>query len=96
MYEYKAKIIKVYDGDTVTAVIDLGFNVSITEKVRLYGLDAPEVRGDERPDGLISRDRLRDRILDQDVIIKTQNTRKPRRLLGLFFDLSQGNIISHI
>lgn len=76
MYEYKAKIIKVYDGDTVTAVIDLGFNVSITEKVRLYGLDAPEVRGDERPDGLISRDRLRDRILDQDVIIKTQKDKK--------------------
>lgn len=76
MYEYRAKIIKVYDGDTVTAVIDLGFNVSITERVRLHGLDAPEIRGDERSDGLISRDRLRERILDQDVVIKTQKDKK--------------------
>jgi micrococcal nuclease len=76
MYEYRAKIISVYDGDTVTAVIDLGFNVSVTEKLRLFGLNAPEVRGDERPDGLISRDKLRERILDQDVIIKTQKDKK--------------------
>jgi micrococcal nuclease len=71
MYEYRAKITEVYDGDTVTAVVDLGFNVSITEKIRLSGLNAPEVRGEERPDGLISRDRLRDKILGKEVVLKT-------------------------
>jgi len=76
MYEYKARIVKVYDGDTVTAVVDLGFNVSVTEKLRLHGLDTPEIRGEERPDGLISRDRLRERILDQEVTIKTFKDKK--------------------
>jgi micrococcal nuclease len=66
----------VYDGDTITAVVDLGFNISVTEKFRLSNLDAPELRGDERPDGLISRDRLREKILDQEVIIKTQRDKK--------------------
>ncbi len=71
MYEYKAKITAVYDGDTLTAEVDLGFNIKITEKFRLSGLNAPEVKGDERGDGLISRDRLRDKILGREVIIKT-------------------------
>jgi micrococcal nuclease len=76
MYEYKATIIKVYDGDTVTAIIDLGFNVSVKENIRLARINTPEVRGDERPDGLISRDRLSERILNQEVIIKTNKDKK--------------------
>lgn len=76
MYEYKAKVIKVYDGDTITVLADLGFNITIKEKIRLYGLNTPEVRGAERPDGLISRDRLRERILDKEVIIKTKKDKK--------------------
>jgi len=76
MYEYKAKITGVYDGDTVTAVIDLGFGVSKIEKLRLGRIDAPEIRGEERPDGLISRDRLREKILDKEVVIKTEKDKK--------------------
>lgn len=76
MYEYRAKVIKVYDGDTITVLIDLGFGVTFKEKLRLYGINTPEVRGKERPDGLISRDRLRERILDEDVIIKTLKDKK--------------------
>ena len=49
MFEYRAHIIKVYDGDTVTADIDLGFNVILKkQKLRLIGIDAPEIRGAER------------------------------------------------
>lgn len=93
MYEYKAKIIAVYDGDTVTAQIDLGMNVSVTEKLRLHNLDAPEIRGDERPDGLISRDRLREKILDKEVIIKTfkDKTGKYGRYIAEIF-LGEENI----
>lgn len=76
MYEYNAKIISVYDGDTVTAEVDLGFNVTITEKFRLVRINAPEVRGEEREDGLKSRDRLRELILNKNVIIKTLKDRK--------------------
>ncbi|MEK6828588.1 MAG: thermonuclease family protein [Nanoarchaeota archaeon] len=71
MYEYKAKVTSIYDGDTLVAEVDLGFNIKITEKFRLSGLNAPEVKGDEKGDGLISRDRLRDKILGKEVTIKT-------------------------
>lgn len=45
MYEYKVKIVRVVDGDTVDVDIDLGFNVVLTkERVRIYGIDTPESR----------------------------------------------------
>ena len=71
MYQYKATIIDVYDGDTVTAKVDLGFLISQEMKLRLYGIDTPELRGSEREEGLKVRDILREMILDQEVIINT-------------------------
>lgn len=44
MYQYRFTFTKVIDGDTVDGVIDLGFGVSLKERIRLYGIDAPEVR----------------------------------------------------
>ncbi len=88
MYTYHAKISKVYDGDTVTATIDLGFNVVLKgEKIRLYGLNAPEVRGDERAEGLKSRDWLREKILGKQVILKTIEDKKGKygRYLGIIY-----------
>ena len=41
MYEYKAKLIRVIDGDTIDALIDLGFDVWVKKRIRLYGIDAP-------------------------------------------------------
>ena len=69
MYQYKAKIIDVYDGDTVTAVVDLGFLHFQEMKLRLYGIDTPELRGEEREQGIIVRDILREMILDKEVVI---------------------------
>ena len=96
MYEYKAKIVKVYDGDTVTAEIDLGFNVIIKEKIRLSGINAPEVRGKERPQGLLSRDFLRDMILGQYVTIKTMRDKKGKygRYRGTIFLEEEGDFIN--
>lgn len=71
MYEYKAKVIKVYDGDTITCEIDLGFEISFTKSIRLARINTPEIRGDEREQGLISKERVVELILDKDVIIKT-------------------------
>lgn len=45
MYVYSCKVLKVVDGDTLDLEIDLGFNVRIKERVRLYGVDTPEVFG---------------------------------------------------
>jgi micrococcal nuclease len=47
MYEYKA-VIKVYDGDTITAQVDLGFHFNFTNSFRLARIDCPEVRGESR------------------------------------------------
>jgi len=43
-YNYKAKIIRVIDGDTLEMMVDLGFSVWINQNMRLYGIDAPETR----------------------------------------------------
>ena len=87
-FVYNAYVDSVYDGDTITCTIDLGFGIYFSkQKIRLYGLDTPEVRGEERDDGLISRDKLRDRILDKDVIIKTIKDKKCKygRYLGIIY-----------
>lgn len=70
-YVYKAEITEVYDGDTCTAIVDLGMNVRIKVKLRLSGINAPEVRGADKLGGIKSRDYLRSLILHRDVMIKT-------------------------
>jgi micrococcal nuclease len=61
LYHYRAVIAEVYDGDTVTADVDLGFSVWLRgERLRLARINAPEVRGDEKESGLAARDFLRD------------------------------------
>jgi len=71
MYTYKAKIIAVYDGDTVTAVVDLGFLHFQEMKLRLYGIDTPELRGAEKVEGKKVRDIVRSMILDKEVTIRS-------------------------
>jgi micrococcal nuclease len=87
MYTYKAKITEVYDGDTVTALVDLGFRISFEIKIRLLGINTPELRGAERPQGLIARDRLRELILNKEVVLKTEKDRQEKfgRWLGKIF-----------
>ena len=77
LYTYNAKITSVYDGDTVTADVDLGFHIwAAGEKLRLHRINAPEVRGAERPQGLISRDWLREKLVGKDVLIRTIKDKK--------------------
>ena len=88
MYEYSAEVKKVYDGDTITVDFDLGFGIILRkQKIRLLGINTPEVRGESREQGLISRDRLRERILGKIVTIKTSRDKKGKygRWLGEVF-----------
>ena len=88
MYEYKATVTKVYDGDTITVDFDLGFGILIRkQKIRLVGINTPEVRGPEKPQGIISRNALRQRILGKVVTIKTFKDKKGKygRWLGEVF-----------
>lgn len=79
MYQYEAKIVKVYDGDTVTAEIDLGFSVKIKQTLRLKDINAPEVCGPEKLEGKKSRDFLRDLILRKKVMIETTKLGKKEK-----------------
>ena len=61
MYSYNAVADRVVDGDTVDALIDLGFNVWIKKRIRLHGIDAPESRTrdlEEKAKGLAAKDKL--------------------------------------
>ena len=58
MFEYRARIVRVIDGDTVEADIDLGFQVSLRATLRLTGIDTPEVRGPDRAEGLAATEYL--------------------------------------
>ena len=51
LFKYRARINRVIDGDTVEATFDLGFKISITHKLRLIDIDAPEIRGKEKIKG---------------------------------------------
>jgi len=70
-YEYEAKVIDVYDGDTITCDVDLGFHITARIKFRLFGIDTPELRGEEREEGLRVRDIVRERILNKQVLLKS-------------------------
>ena len=85
LYVYKAHVVSVYDGDTCTVDIDLGLRTWIRkEKIRLHGINAPEIRGAEREQGLKSAEYLRRLILDRDIILQTIKDRKEKygRYLG--------------
>lgn len=86
-YVYKAYIKEVYDGDTCTAIVDLGMRVSMEIKIRLYGINAPEIRGSEKGQGVRSREYLRNLILGKTVIIATRKdkTEKYGRWLAEIF-----------
>lgn len=72
LYFYKAVVKSVYDGDTVTLDIDLGLGSWLkNQKIRLYGINTPEIRGEERESGLISKHRLSDMILGREIVIET-------------------------
>jgi len=72
LFQYKAFVTAVYDGDTCTVDIDLGLHVWIkNEKIRLYGINAPELRGNERAKGLLARDFLRSVILNKEITLRT-------------------------
>ena len=85
MYEYRAFVRKVYDGDTITVDIDLGFDVILkNQKIRLSKINTPEIRGKSREEGIKVRDIVRSRIANKWIIIKTSKDKKGKygRWLG--------------
>lgn len=102
MYQYKCKINKVLDGDTVEIDLDLGFNIIVAnQRVRLLGIDTPESRTsnlEEKPRGLLSKKKLEEK-LQVGSWVKITTTRadsnddKFGRILGEFI-LSDGTNVN--
>ena len=89
MYEYRAYVRKVYDGDTITVDIDLGFGVVLkNQKLRLLGINTPEVRGKQRQEGLKVRDLVRSRIANKWIVIRTEKDKRGKygRWLATVFE----------
>lgn len=79
LYHYHARVTEVYDGDTVTADIDLGMHTWLRgEKLRLYRINAPEMRGEDKARGEKARDFLRSLVLNRDVVLKTISDRREK------------------
>jgi len=77
LHHYRGLVIKVYDGDTITVDIDLGFKISMhKQKIRLSRINTPEVRGPEKAQGIVSRDWLRERILGKEIMLVTYKDKK--------------------
>lgn len=72
MFQYKAIITNVVDGDTFDMDIDLGFNIHIHERVRLLDIDTPEKFGKEKDFGLIVKQYAIDNFLGKEVIINSE------------------------
>lgn len=59
MYVYRAILKRIVDADTIDCDVDMGFRSwRMNERFRLAGIDAPEMRGPERPDGIQATDYL--------------------------------------
>jgi micrococcal nuclease len=92
-YVYRIKSVsKIVDGDTIDADIDLGFDISLTKRIRLAGVDTPESRTtdvEEKKLGLDAKDWLKNRLqFAKDILIKTElpdSTEKYGRIIGHLF-----------
>ena len=92
-YVYRIRSVhKVVDGDTIDADIDLGFDISLTKRIRLAGIDTPESRTkdeEEKKLGLEAKEWLKHRLMyANDIIIRTEkpdSTEKYGRIIGHLF-----------
>ena len=100
MYTYNAQLDRVVDGDTVDALIDLGFDTHVKKRIRLYGMDAWESRTrdkEEKVKGLAAKARLI-QILDEnnnEFILVSHGVGKFGRCLGELFLTSDSDSINN-
>jgi len=90
MYEYFVKEVKnVVDGDTIDVIIDLGFDILFSSRVRLAGIDTPESRTTDKAEkalGLEAKEYLKKHLKDAKTIVirteKMNSSEKYGRILG--------------
>lgn len=84
MFEYKAAVNKVIDGDTIVVSVDLGFDLVWTTPLRLYGINTPELNSKdhaERSAALLAKNWLKNWVDGKTVRVKTV---KPKDKYGRY------------
>jgi micrococcal nuclease len=99
-YTYRATVMRIYDGDTIFVDLDLGCGIHLKgtngkgEALRLYGIDTPEIRGEERPEGLVAKDRVVELIpVGTEIVVETllDKSGKYGRLLAVVhYEVTEG------
>ena len=88
---YSAKLVRVVDGDTADAMIDLGFNTWVKKRMRFFGVDTWESRTrnlEEKKKGLAAKDYVKDLLENSDegkFLLKSHGVGKYGRVLGELF-----------
>jgi micrococcal nuclease len=90
-YIYKIKVTRVVDGDTIDAEIDLGFDLKLNKRIRLYGINTPETRTkdkEEKKRGLAAKKFLQQVVDEQDgvLFLKSLDQGKFGRCIGVLFE----------
>ena len=100
MYVYKAKLIRVIDGDTIEASVDLGFGLRYQMLIRLHGINTPETRTKdlvEKKAGIAAKERLQELMSDSGgkFILQSYGVGKYGRCLGVLFikDVNINNLL---
>jgi len=86
MYTYNAKLIRIVDGDTIEAMVDLGFFTWKKVTIRLYGIDTPETRTKdllEKEKGKAAKERLSQLLRDGEFELESLGIGKYGRCLGI-------------
>ena len=103
MYEYRVNnVTKVVDGDTIDVVIDLGFDISFSSRVRLAGIDTPESRTKdlkEKALGLESKEYLKKKLdAATNIVIRTEkvnSSEKYGRILAWLYVDGETKSVNH-
>ena len=96
MFEYNAEVLRIVDGDTLAARIDLGFDVHVNKRIRLMGIDTWESRTRDKAEkvkGLAAKARLKELLKEDKNKFKliSHGTGKFGRVLG-DIEISVGNV----
>ena len=90
-YIYKIEVTRVVDGDTIDAIIHLGFDLTIKKRIRLHGINTPETRTrdlEEKKRGLAAKTRLEQIVHEQNNVLYLRSMDKGKygRCLGILFE----------
>lgn len=95
-FVYNVKeVSRIIDGDTVDLILDLGFNILTKKRIRLWGINTPEIRtrdAQEKIRGYAAKQRLEELIeldVDRDLILHSKGLGKYGRVLGEIYNGDQ-------